>query len=221
MNNQGKINIKSIFFILLTVILSIGLFTSMYLFRSQELYEMAKPEHIMDDILASIKNYNPYSTSLETLSENKAIINNSISDNSTASNSDNTAISLNNGISANSDITATNTSKNLSTKFNFKANKKRLHKHQPINYDFNADYSLCYDTINKYESIQDYYKYLSYKINNGQLSYICITKPEEISIDNASLTYGILSNDELLFTVSLNAVKHHNRIGIDFYEEGL
>lgn len=77
MNNKVKTAYISFIFISCFLIL----FITMYTFRSMEIYELSSKEYVMDDILISLKNYNPFSialsgntinTSIEDTSFNKA-----------------------------------------------------------------------------------------------------------------------------------------------------
>lgn len=64
---------KSAFIWILTILLSCGLLYSMYSFRSKEIYRLSSPDLVMEDILASLKSFNPISIELNEATNDSKI----------------------------------------------------------------------------------------------------------------------------------------------------
>lgn len=165
--------IKTIYITFVSIFIIFILFAVMYTFRTMEMYELSSPSYVMDDIISSLKVYNPSSVTLEKSPED--------SDDSLASLSEN---------------------KN--------ENKKSKHRHEKKHYDFQVDYKNI--VIKRYDNEEDFYNYLINKLTLGELSYKIIDDSNE-----ASLTYGIYSDDVHIFNVTLNGTNKKTRLGLNIY----
>lgn len=72
--------IRNIYIIYISILLSVLLFYTMFVFRSLEIYQLSDSSFVIADIVSSLKNYNPYSVGLENdVTESSANVTNNAS----------------------------------------------------------------------------------------------------------------------------------------------